>query len=368
MEPHLRARAPLVADRRPEAAEPPPSEDGHLRAVERLMARLCSGERLDRAGIMANEHLVTGGRRVRARLALTAARALGVPSGAAIPWAAAVELLHNATLIHDDIQDGDQVRRGRPTTWVRHGVNQAINAGDLMLMLPWLAVAEAQVAEAVRYRLCLALADRAQRTVRGQVDELDLLGGRRLDERTYTRVIHAKTAHLLALPVEGAALLADLDPEQARTLAAPFEDLGVIYQLIDDCVDLWGDKGREAPGADLREGKVSALVVAHLELHPEDRDWLLQLLNAERDATPDREISEAIRRFREGGALARTLERVDALAARVSDAPELTETPELQALARGCLAMVLAPLSSLNALSANHAAPRAAAPSANRSA
>lgn len=318
-----------------------------MEAVERMMSRLCAGERLDRAGIMANEHLSTGGRRVRARLALDAAEALSVPVGAAVPWAAAVELLHNATLVHDDIQDGDRVRRGQPTVWVRHGSNQAINAGDLMLMLPWLAIAEAAVDEAIRFRLGAALAERAQRTVRGQVDEMDLLGGRRLDSATYMRVIAGKTGHLLAVPVEGAALLAGRSPADARALARPFEDIGLLFQLVDDVVDLWGDKGREAPGADLREGKVSALVVTHLELHPEDREELLALLHRPREQTSEADVRAWIRRFREGGAQAAVLAQIDRLSRRVQEAPELAEEPALQSLARRALALVLSPISNL---------------------
>ena len=84
-----------------------------------------------------------------------------------VPWAAAVELLHNATLIHDDIQDGDQVRRGQPTTWVRHGQAQAINAGDLLLMLP-LALSQLQTSDSVRWQLSWRLADQAASIVRGQ--------------------------------------------------------------------------------------------------------------------------------------------------------------------------------------------------------
>ncbi len=340
---------PSRAQANPAAQRPLPRKtdegfDPDMIALEQLMARLCAGGRLDRAGVMANEHLATGGRRMRARLALTACTALGAPAEAAIPWAAAVELLHNATLIHDDIQDGDTHRRGEPTVWVRHGSAQAINAGDLLLMLPWLAIAEAPVDEALRFRLCRVTAERAQRTVRGQVDELDLFGGRRVDMASYARVIAAKTGHLLALPVEGAALLAGRSPTEAAQLARPFEALGLLYQLVDDVIDLYGDKGREAPGSDLREGKLSALVVHHLRLHPEDRAWLTSVLLAPREETDERDVQHAITRFREGGAVEATLAQIDELAARVHEAPELAAEPGLRALARMSLALVLAPL------------------------
>ena len=318
--------------------------DAVVEAVERALLRIAVGERLDRAGLMATEHLATGGKRVRGRLALAACASFGLTPEESVSWAAAVELLHNATLVHDDIQDGDELRRGRPTVWARHGVAQAINTGDLLLMLPWLAVAEIPAPEKLRFRLSQAVANRAARTVRGQVDELELLASRKLDRGSYLRASLGKTGHLLALPVEGAALLGGRSVPTARSLAAPFEDLGLLFQLQDDLVDLYGDKGRDAPGADLREGKVSALVVAHMELVPEDREWLLRILDAPREGTSAADVLEVTRRFRSGGALAAVLAWIDALAARVHDAPELTDHPALRALARNMVQLVLGPI------------------------
>ena len=79
-----------------------------LDEVEQRMRHLSAGDRLERAGVMAQEHLATGGRRIRARLALAATACLDADPARAVAWATAVELLHNATLIHDDIQDGDR--------------------------------------------------------------------------------------------------------------------------------------------------------------------------------------------------------------------------------------------------------------------
>jgi hypothetical protein len=114
--------------------------DDSLSDVEDAMSRLAVGTRLERSGHMVQEHLATGGKRLRSRLALSAIEAMGGTREHGVGWAAACELVHNATLIHDDLQDGDRVRRGNPTTWVRHGAAQAINAGDLLLMLPFLAI------------------------------------------------------------------------------------------------------------------------------------------------------------------------------------------------------------------------------------
>ena len=88
-------------------------------------------------GEMLQTHIKTGGKRLRAKLTLQLANVFNIDLQNAFHWAMAVELLHNATLIHDDVQDGDEVRRNKPTTWVTYGVPQAINAGDLGLMLPF---------------------------------------------------------------------------------------------------------------------------------------------------------------------------------------------------------------------------------------
>ncbi len=309
--------------------------------VEEVMGRLAMGTRLERSGHMVQEHLATGGKRLRARLSLAALEALGGTRQAGIGWAAACELVHNATLIHDDLQDGDRVRRGHPTTWVRHGAAQAVNAGDLLLMLPFLALESVGAqegsgmgnAEEVRWLLARALARRAEATVRGQSLELDLLAGRRTDWDTWLRATEGKTGALLALPVEGAALIAGLSSESAARFGQEFVRLGVLFQLADDALDLYGDKGRNERGSDLREGKVSALVVEHLRLHPEDTAWLLSVLDAPRDLTSPADVTIAIERFRLGGALAAVIARYTAIEAEVLDAPLLRAVPDLYAVA-----------------------------------
>lgn len=343
--PRAHAQA-VVAPARPESAldTAPIRED--LAAVEATMRRLAAGQRLDRAGVMVQEHLATGGKRLRARLALAAATALGVGPGARA-WAEAVELLHNATLIHDDIQDGDRVRRGRPTTWVRHGVPQAINAGDLMLMLPFLAIAQGDVPVAAQAALSGCLAAQAASTVRGQTDELHLLPGGQVDEEAYDRAVRGKTGGLFGLPVEGAALLAGLDARDAATLARPFGELGLLFQLQDDVLDLYGDKGREQAGADLFEGKVSALVVAHLARQPGDREPLLRLLRAPREETDPAAVAQAIAAFRDSGALDDVLRRIDTIARSVRADEALMRVPGLRAVALELTGLVLRPIAHL---------------------
>ncbi|MEO1174347.1 MAG: polyprenyl synthetase family protein, partial [Myxococcota bacterium] len=145
-----------------------------VEGVEKLMVELATGSKAEKTGDIVREHLSTGGKRIRARLALAAADALGATADSSIPWAAACELLHNATLIHDDLQDGDELRRGQPTAWVRHGMPSAINAGDLLLVLPTLAIERVPLSADVRWHLSRALAYEATRVIRGQVAEFEM--------------------------------------------------------------------------------------------------------------------------------------------------------------------------------------------------
>lgn len=326
-----------------------------LDRVEALMVRLAAGTHLDRCGAMVVQHLTTGGKRLRARLALAAVDALGGTDRDAIAWAAACELLHNASLVHDDVQDGDRVRRGSPTLWARHGMAQAINAGDLLLMLPTLALDHCDAPGGVRWELSRTLADYAAETVRGQCLEMSLLAHRRLRWVDYERAASGKTAGFFALPVAGAAAIAELPRERARALAQCFANIGLVFQIQDDIIDLFGDKQREAPGADLREGKVSALVCQHLELYPEEEDWWLDLLETPRDETTDRQVEQARRRFLDGGALEELLERVYALSSSAYDHPVLREVPALHQVAIATLDRSLAGLRALDPSMPTHA-------------
>lgn len=318
-----------------------------LESVKALMLQLAAGERFERLGAIVQEHLLTGGKRFRARLALAAASAFRVPADSTLAWAAACELIHNASLIHDDLQDRDHYRRGRFSVWVRHGEAQAINAGDLLLMLPYIAVDHLDVPATLKWELTRALARRAEDTVRGQSLEMTLLASQRFDWESYDRATIGKTSALMTLPVHGAALLGEESPADAEKLADCFQDLGLIFQMQNDVVDLFGDCGRERPGADLREGRVSALVVQHLTEHDDDAPWLRQILGKPRDATTDGDVGRVADRFQSGGTLHGVLDRIETVRARFLDHGPLTARPALAEVATRMADQCLASLSHL---------------------
>lgn len=333
-----------------QVASPPPSLalgelEPRLSQVEQLMRQLVLDDGVDHLSHMVLTQLSAGGRRVRARLALAAADAFGVPATQGIAWAASVELLHNATLIHDDIQDGDLVRRGKPTLWATHGVPQAINAGDLLLMLPYVALAE--MPPLAQGRLAILLAETSARIVRGQASELDLLSTERLDRQSYYAAARGKTGALFELPVTGAAILGSLDKETVSECASLFGRLGLAFQIQDDILDLYGDKGKGLRGADIREGKVSALIVELLETRPDTREEVLTLLRKEREQTTDEDVIRVSELIRQSGALRRTFAALGDLLDEVEASPLCDRYPGVRVLAAGLTQMILGPLSQL---------------------
>lgn len=295
---------------------------------------------------MAATHFATGGKQLRARLALAAASALGVPAAWAMPWAVACEVLHNATLVHDDLQDGDTTRRGAPTVWVTHGAAQAINVGDWLFMRALAAVDEASALPSeLRLALCRALRRGLETVIVGQSRECGFRGGDIVTPSAYAHMVREKTAALFCLPVFGAALMAGYSLAQAAQATEAFGAVGELFQWVDDVIDLYGDKGRDAPGQDLYEGKMSALAVTHAARVPEDASWLADLLRTARSATTPAQILRARQRFLQAGTLREVMSRIAGLAAP----PDFRAAPALAPVHAALLAAIRLPLSRLHA-------------------
>lgn len=317
----------------------------HVSTIEALMRHVCAGTNDHELGRIVWEHIAAGGKRLRARLALSAVQALGGRPESGVAWGASCELLHNASLIHDDIQDGDELRRGRKALWVSHGVAQAINAGDLCIALGYSVLGLVPGSDALRWQLTSLVARSSRRIVEGQSEEMSLLASGVPGWLEYASCVQGKTSALFALPVEGAALITGRSPEEAAGLADACRPMGLLFQMQDDILDLYGKNGRESPGSDIAQpGKVTALVVEHLRLHPGDREWLLAILAAPRDRTSRAAIDEVIARFAEGGALAAVWRRIDELRRRLRASASLAREPALAELVSGFLAEALAPI------------------------
>ena len=211
--------------------------------VDRLMRDLALD--VGEAGAVVNEavrhHLDSGGRRTRARLGEDCARALGLGSGDAAALGAAVELLHNASLIHDDLQDGARCRRGEIAVWAAFGAGVAVCAGDLLVSAAYAALASYSAPARVPALVRVAH-EETGRVIRGQADDLLVCRGAGADFDSYRRVAAAKSGPLLGLPVQLALVAAGEDQYRQRARAA-LDRIAIAYQIFDDLRDELADQG-----------------------------------------------------------------------------------------------------------------------------
>lgn len=241
---------------------------------------------------MADYHLQAEGKRLRAILPLLIAEALGADPRKLVPFGAACEMLHNASLVHDDLQDGDSLRRGQPAVWKKFGMPQAINLGDAMIAYTLLLMQRLEVPAALRERATCRVLLEMLRVIEGQVQDLELKVHPDVTLADYMRMVEGKTSRLFALPMGGAALLCGASEAVERGLVEAACHIGVLFQIQDDILDIYGDKRRDLPGNDIREGKRSVLVVHCLEsVSAEESAWLKQVLDKPRSRTTAQDIA-----------------------------------------------------------------------------
>ena len=268
-------------------------------------------------------HLSTGGKKLRPVLALLTARALGVEEEKVMPFAIACEILHNWLLIHDDIEDGDTVRRGRPAVWVKYGLAHGINVGDGMAhyaIKSILKCRERGVPDETVFHLLEAYVDAAIKTAEGQAMEINLRDNNNPTEEEYMRMVIGKTAHYLTLPVVGAAIIAGMDEDGINRIVEYGKCVGPAFQIRDDIIDLTEGKGRDDIGNDIREGKRSILVVYALEVaSEEERNKLIEILNKPREKTTKEDVLWVAELFSKTRAIERANRKAEELVEKAKD-------------------------------------------------
>ena len=233
--------------------------DRRVSAVDQIMADVVRG-----TGVIAESasyHLTSGGNKFRPLFLLAIADAVGAKEQVALQTAAACEMLHNASLVHDDLQDKDKTRRGRPSVWQKFGPEMAINLGDYFIASAFRLLAGLDADHKTRVRLTELFAETTRVVIDGQSEELSASRNLNLTINDYERIARRKSGMLLALPVSSALTIVDTALSYVNFASAAMQWLGIAYQIQDDLVDLFGLKDRRAAGVDLREGRVNLPVI-----------------------------------------------------------------------------------------------------------
>jgi|TARA_B110000208_G_scaffold58806_1_gene76878 geranylgeranyl pyrophosphate synthase len=211
--------------------------------------------------LAAQYHFEKPGKMLRAKMALHAASILKVNDAAALHWAAAIEILHNASLIHDDICDNDLLRRDRPSIWSKYGPNVALTLGDWLVALAFELAAEAGQ-RAQTPLLVKILAQHMATTTAGEASEFSL--DKALEWDRYIEIASDKTAPLLTAPLEGVAAMA-LRVDASSSIGTYFRSLGAAYQIANDIMNFRALDGAVDQGSDLSRRAPNAVVVIYRE-------------------------------------------------------------------------------------------------------
>jgi geranylgeranyl pyrophosphate synthase len=246
--------------------------------------------------------LSAGGKRVRPLLTLLCARRGEAPADSVLRAAAAVELLHMATLVHDDVLDRAELRRGKPTVAHRYGAATAVSAGNFLLARAFSELVGAGSPEAVDLLSATAVG-LSEGEVYQRAEAHDVAVG--LD--AYVRRCERKTADLFAAACALGALLSGAGDETTAAVRAYGRLIGIAFQVFDDILDCSGDEAAtgKRPGADVRDGTITLPLIYTLEARPELAEVLRQ------PGPSDDDVELVLRAVSDTGALARA--RADAL-------------------------------------------------------
>ncbi len=230
-------------------------------------------------------HLAGGGKHVRAGLALIAAAAVGGTEGEAVPGAVAVELVHNYSLLHDDIIDGDRERRHRPTVWAQFGEGVAIVAGDALAALAIQVLLDAPTP--ARMEAARRLADANQAMISGQSADMAFEARDRVTVEECLAMERGKTGALLSAACAIGAVLGGADGAAAEALGEYGEHLGIAFQAVDDLLGVWGDPTSTGKpvGADLLARKKTLPVALALGRGGALADELVSIFSRAPDQT-----------------------------------------------------------------------------------
>ena len=262
-------------------------------------------------------HLIAGGgKRMRPMLTLASACLLDYPGTRHHKLAAAVEFIHTATLLHDDVVDGSDMRRGKRAANLIWGNPASVLVGDFLFSRAFELMVEDGSLKVLRI-----LSNASAVIAEGEVDQLTAQRQVETSEDHYLQIINAKTAQLFAAACRIAPVVAETGDAAEEALEAYGRNLGIAFQLVDDAIDYASDtatmgKGR---GDDFRDGKVTLpVILAYARGTSEDRRFWTDAMRGERASDDD--LAMATRLIHSTGALDDTMERARFYARRAIDA------------------------------------------------
>ena len=247
-------------------------------------------------------HLVeAGGKRLRPMLTLAAARMCGYEGDNHVKLAATVEFIHTATLLHDDVVDESEKRRGRPTANLLWDNKSSVLVGDYLFARSFQLMTETN-----NIRVLRILSDAAATIAEGEVLQMTAAQDLRTTEAIYLQVVRGKTAALFSAATEVGGVIADMDDAQVKALFDYGDALGIAFQIVDDLLDYWGsDATGKNVGDDFRERKLTLPVIKAVALG-DDEERAFWKRTIEKGRQEDGDLEHAIALLNKHGTLEAT--------------------------------------------------------------
>jgi len=264
-----------------------------------------------------------GGKRLRPLIACLACEAVGGNFVNALPLAVALELIHTFTLVHDDIMDKDEERRGMPAVHVKFGENTAILAGDTLFAKAFevaSAIKDAEIAKKILRNLAIM----AKEICEGQQLDIEFEEMEYVEESQFLEMIEKKTARMFEQAAMGGAIVGRGKKEEIEALQKYGLNLGMAFQIWDDCLDVIGKDIGKPVGSDIREGKKTLLYIYAYE-KAENKEWLKYY--GKEDAN-DEEVQKIIKFFEEIGAIEYAKEKAREYSKKAIDALKILPESE----------------------------------------
>jgi octaprenyl-diphosphate synthase len=275
---------------------------------------------------LARHLIAAGGKRLRPVLTLGAAKLCGYEGNRANKLAACVEFIHTATLLHDDVVDESDLRRGNETANVLWGNQASVLVGDFLFSRSFQLMVEDGSLEVLSI-----LSNASAVIAEGEVMQLMNVGDTNTTEDSYLQVISSKTAALFAAACEVGAVVADRPKAEAQALASYGRNLGIAFQLVDDALDYSAEQQAlgKAIGDDFREGKVTLpILLAFRRGNAEERAFWKRVV--EDGDQQDGDLDQALEIIKKHSALDDTIERARHYGAMAKDALGIFEESEIK--------------------------------------
>ena len=302
-----------------------------MRQVEELMRAQADGHHPELRAAL--HHLLgAGGKRIRPTLVLLTGNMLGADPDKLITLAAAVEMLHTATLVHDDLIDGALLRRGNPTLNARWSPASTVLTGDFIF-----ARAAKLAAETDCLPLMRLFAETLAIIVNGELTQL--FSSRDIANReNYNQRIFAKTASLFEMSARGAAMISPVDEATVETMQDYGYQVGMAFQIVDDILDFNGEQAEvgKPVGSDLLQGLITLPTLHYIEEHPDDPN--IRPLLEGNYSVGQKQMNRLVQSIRKSDAISRSMNEAQKYVAEalraLADMPAGTECQALEDLAR----------------------------------